>query len=269
MSLRHAVHLALEGAHPRLGRAVAFGLNAVILLSATAIALETLEDLPLWAARGLHHVETVVIVIFTIEYLTRLICAPRPLAYALSFWGIVDLVSCLPALALVNAQWAALRSIRLIRLIRLLKVLRTSQALDRLQTALQSVRGDLMIFAVLASIIIYIAALGIYIFEHDAQPDVFGSIPESAWWAIVSFTTVGYGDACPITVGGRVFTSLMLFVGLGVIAVPTAVITSALISHSRDDLERKERHAASQKALHHHAARPRAGNRGHGPRPRG
>lgn len=268
MVTRADIHAALEGDHPRLGRGVAFLLNGVILLSATAIALETLQTLPGWAATAIHYAEAGVLILFTAEYLARLACAPRPLAYALSFWGLVDLLSCLPVLAVINPEWAALRSLRLIRLVRLLKIMRTSRALDRLQAALASVRDDLFVFAMLAGIVVYIAAVGIYVFEHEAQPDAFGSIPEAAWWAIVSFTTVGYGDAYPITSEGRLFTAAMLFIGLGVIAVPTAVITSALIEQSRLDQQRKERHETALHATHRHPVRPRAHRRDHGPRRR-
>jgi len=128
------------------------------------------------------------------------------------------------------------RVLRLLRLVRLLKLLHTNRAMKRLQLALRSIRGELAVFAVLACIVLYIAGVGIYIFEHEAQPEAFSSLPISLWWAIVSFTTVGYGDIYPITAAGRIFTAALLFVGLGVIAVPTALISSALI---RTDLDRR------------------------------
>lgn len=250
---------AMDGDHPRVGRWISIGLNIFILISAVCISLETVKTLPLWAHKGLIVFETVILVVFTAEYVTRLICSPRPLHYALSFWGIVDLLACLPILAVVNAEWAALRSLRLVRLMRLLKLMRSSRALSKLEQVLASVKGDLIVFAFLASIVLYIAAVGIYIFEHEAQPEAFSSIPESFWWAIVSFTTVGYGDAYPITAGGRTFTAAILFIGLGVIAVPAAVITSALIEQSRHERERKDRHEASHIKTRHRHHRPRHG----------
>ncbi|WP_108258071.1 ion transporter [Mangrovicoccus ximenensis] len=258
---------ALEGEHPRLGRLVAFALNGAIVLSAVAITLETIDDLPPFLREVMAVFEWVILAVFTAEYITRIICAPRPLRYIFSFWGIVDLMACLPAFALLHPQWAALRTLRIVRLFRLLKLLRAAHALDRLIEALSSVKGDLTVFALLAGIVLYIAATGIYIFEHDAQPEAFGSIPESMWWAVVSFTTVGYGDSYPITAGGRLFTSAILFVGLGVIAVPAAVITSALIEQSRQERSRKERHEISQHFRHGHQPRPRHGRGDRGPRP--
>jgi len=228
----------LDGTHPSAGNGVALAHQGLIAASALAISVETVPSLPPGALRGLALFEVVVLVIFAAEYLLRLVCAPRPLRYAFSFWGIVDLLSCLPLIAVLNANWAALRTLRLLRLVRVLKLLHANKALLRLQGALRHSRGELVVFAFLGFIVLYIAAVGIYIFEHEAQPEAFGSIPMSLWWAVVSFTTVGYGDAYPITPAGRIFTGAVLFVGLGVIAVPTAIITSALInSDLKDTLE--------------------------------
>lgn len=256
---RHDLRTLLEGTHPRHGRRVAMGLNAVILISALSIALETISGLPPLVVRVLTWLEWAILTIFALEYLARLISAPVPWRYALSFWGIVDLLACLPLIGAFNSQWAGLRVLRALRLLRLLKLTRAEAALDRLVFALRSVQGDLVVFSLLAVLVLYFAALGIYVFEHEVQPDTFGSIPESFWWAIVSFTTVGYGDAYPVTVAGRIFTSAILFIGLGVIAVPAAVITSALIDHSRQDRERKDQHDASQLAQRHPHHRPRHG----------
>ncbi|PWR01311.1 ion transporter [Meridianimarinicoccus roseus] len=251
---RSEIPQILDGTHPRAGRGIALAHQALIFLSGLAISLETVPDLPGWAERGLYLFEFAVLLVFAAEYLTRLVCAPQPLRYALSFWGIVDLLAVLPLLSYVSPQLAAVRSLRLLRLVRLLKLLHTNRALMRLEIALRQTRGELAVFAFLALIILYIAAVGIYIFEHDAQPEAFSSIPMALWWAVVSFTTVGYGDIYPITAEGRMFTTALLFIGLGVIAVPTALITSALIhtdvaqqvekeieADLRDEIEREVR----------------------------
>lgn len=232
----------LDGTHPTAPRTVALAHQALIFASGLAISVETIPGLPVWADRVLLQFELVVLLVFAAEYVTRVVCAERPLRYMFSFWGMVDLLSCLPLLAFVSPELAAVRVLRLLRLVRLLKLLHTNAALKRLELALHSIRGELAVFAVLACVVIYIAGVGIYIFEHDAQPEAFSSIPISLWWAIVSFTTVGYGDIYPITAAGRVFTAALLFVGLGVIAVPTALISSALI---RSDLS-----ATRDKTLH-------------------
>ena len=83
-------------------------------------------------------------------------------------------------------------------------------------------------YGALSLLILYVASVGIYIFEHEAQPEAFGSIFDSLWWSIVTLTTVGYGDSFPITVGGKIFTSFVVIIGLGIIAVPTGLFASAL-----------------------------------------
>jgi len=227
---RGAIIEVIDGTHPHATRAVALAHQTLIVVSAVAIALETVPDLPAWAVRALVATEIVVLSLFAAEYALRVVCADRPLRYVLSFWGIVDLLAWLPLLALFGSEWAALRTLRLLRLVRLLKLLHANRALRRLQLALGKCKGELTVFAFLAFIILYIAAVGIYTFEHEAQPEAFSSIPKSLWWAVVSFTTVGYGDMYPVTPEGRLFTMGVLFIGLGVIAVPTAVIVSALIN---------------------------------------
>lgn len=230
----------LDGTHPDHGRGVALAHQGLIVLSGLAISLETIPDLPVWAHKALFAFEAFVVATFVVEYLARIICAKRPFRYIFSFWGIIDLLACLPALLIVQQQWAAIRSLRLLRLIRLLKLLHANRALIRLERALAKSRGELLVFSFLAAIILYIAGVGIFIFENEAQPEVFSSIPKGLWWAIVSFTTVGYGDMYPITPEGRLFTTVILFLGLGVIAVPTAIITTALINTDLKETIEKE-----------------------------
>lgn len=219
----------LDGTHPNWGRVPALILQGLILLSAVAIAVETVQGIPAGLSRLLYGIEVLLLGVFVLEYLVRVICSPKPLRYIFSFWGIVDLLACGPALALLQPQWQVIRTLRLLRLVRLLKLFRTSVALDRLGRALHLVKGELIVFGILSALMLYVSAVGIYLFEHEAQPEAFSSIPQSLWWAVASFTTVGYGDLYPITTGGRIFTSLVLFIGLGIVAVPSAIITTALV----------------------------------------
>lgn len=235
----------LDGSHPSFGGIVARGMDALILLSAIAIALETEPGLPAALRKFLFGFEVMVLGVFTLEYLLRLICSPRPLRYVFSFWGLIDLLTILPAIALLTPQWQAVRIFRLLRLVRIAKLFRGSHAMERLVTAFQEVRAELAIFGIIAALMLYVASVGIYIFEHDAQPEVFSSIPQSLWWAVASFTTVGYGDMVPITNGGRVFTTLVLFLGLGIIAVPSAIITTALLE-ADTNIQKKLANSASE-----------------------
>ena len=228
MTRRDVIEI-LDGNHGRVGRTVALILHVLILLSALAIALETVDNFPPAIHNALFWFEVFILAIFVSEYILRLFCSANPLRYVFSFWGIIDLLACLPALALIQTEWQVVRTIRLIRLVRLLKLFRTTTAFDRLTRAFIEVRGELIIFVILASLVLYVSAVGIYLFEHEAQPEAFSSIPISLWWAVASFTTVGYGDLVPITTGGRIFTTFVLFIGLGVVAVPAAIVTAALL----------------------------------------
>lgn len=227
---RAAIGAALEGTHPRLGRAVPFVLQGLIIFSLLSIALESLPDLPQWAADLLRAIETVTIVVFTVEYALRIISARRPLRYIFSFFGLVDLIAILPFYLSLGGDYRALRALRLVRLFWLFKIARYTSAFDNLRKAVVLVRTELVAFAFVALVVFYVCGVGIYIFEHDAQPEVYRSVFDGLWWAVVTLTTVGYGDVYPITAGGRVFTGLILFIGLGVIAVPTGLVSSALTS---------------------------------------
>ena len=100
--------------------------------------------------------------------------------------------------------------------------------MNRYKEAFLSIKEELVLFGVTALIILYLSSVGIYYFENPAQPEVFSSVFSSMWWAVITLTTVGYGDVYPVTVGGRIFTTLILMVGLGVVAVPTGLFASAL-----------------------------------------
>ncbi len=223
----------LDGTHPRVGRRVAFAIYAMIVASAVIIAVETVPGLPTGLHRLFLWAELAIVTVFAAEYLLRLTCASRPLAYAFSFWGVVDFLAVVPAIVFLFPDLVTLRAMRLLRLLRILKLFKANRALDRIVRAFHQVRAELAIFLVIAMLILYLAAVGIYHFEHRAQPEAFSSIPASLWWALATLTTVGYGDIVPITVGGRLFTGLVLMVGFGVIAVPAGLITAALMESGR------------------------------------
>ncbi|PWJ21949.1 potassium channel family protein [Jannaschia seohaensis] len=231
---------ALDG-EGRAGRAFGTFLTWLIVASAVVVALETVPELPALLASLLSQAEILIVAVFTLEYGARLFAAERPWRYAISFWGIVDLLAILPALLLLAPDWAVLRVLRLLRLLRILKLFRADRALARLARALHSCRGDLAVFGFIALCMTYLAAVGIYHFESAAQPDAFGSIPESLWWAIATLTTVGYGDVYPITTGGQIFTACILVVGLGVVAVPAGLVTAALLTEFQGDNENTSR----------------------------
>ena len=121
------------------------------------------------------------------------------------------------------------------RLIRAFKILRYSEAIQRFRNAFREVREELILFFVAMAFMLYISAVGIYYFENAAQPEQFKSVFHCLWWAVVTLTTVGYGDAYPITTGGKIFTSFIAIIGIGIVAVPTGLLASALTKTIESD----------------------------------
>jgi len=213
-------------------------IEALIITSLIAFVIETDPNLDVAVKLFLYDVETFTVTIFTIEYVLRVLVADRKLKFIFSFHGIIDLLAILPFFIVMHhVDIRSIRVFRLFRLFRMLKFLRYSDALSSLGEAIWMVIYELIAFTILTIFVLYIAAVGIYYFEHPAQPEIFKSVAESLWWAMVTLTSVGYGDIYPVTAGGRLFTSLVLVVGMGTIAVPTGLISSAFtqVIHDRKD----------------------------------
>ncbi|WP_370339078.1 ion transporter [Parvularcula marina] len=210
-----------------------------IIASMVVMSIGTMQSLPENVRHGLMMTDMVFGVGFAAEYAMRIYNARNRVQYIFSFWGIVDFIAIIPSLFIGGTDLKALRALRLLRLVRLLKLYRTSAALQRLRRALEKVRYEFVAFAILSALVFFVASVGIYAFENEAQPEVFSSIPASMWWAVATLTTVGYGDIYPITAVGRMFTGVVLLVGLGLVAVPTGLIASALqdedIAETDDD----------------------------------
>lgn len=218
----------------RAGRVFDTVVMSVIVGGLIVDAVVTLEVLSHGARQGLVLTSAAVTTLFVFEYALRLATAPRRWRYVTSFYGIVDLVAILPTL--LGLDLRAVRAFRLFRLLRLLKITR-AKALNRFGRALWTVKDEGLIFLFTTAVVLYLAAAGIYHFEHEAQPETFGSIPESLWWAVTTLTTVGYGDAYPVTAGGRMFTTVILLVGIAIVAAPAGLVATAL---SRAGEETKE-----------------------------
>jgi voltage-gated potassium channel len=223
-----------EAGQVRLGW-VEYWLQALIVLSLMAFTVQTLPDLDEATRRRLNWFETASLVIFSGEYLTRLALTRPPTRYALSFFGIVDLLSILPFYLTTGGGLHSVRVLRLLRIIRILKLARYSRAMRRLNRAFIIARDELILFTATAFVLIFLAGAGIYHFEHEAQPQGFRSLFDGLWWAVCTLTTVGYGDIFPVTPGGKLFTFFILIIGLGVIAVPTGLVASALATARREE----------------------------------
>ncbi|MCC5787347.1 MAG: ion transporter [Phycisphaerales bacterium] len=223
------------------GRAFDIAIQVLIVLSLISFTVETVEGLPEAVRRWLRWIEVVTVLIFTVEYILRVYVARPRRSYILSFYGVIDLVAILPFYLASGVDLRSVRALRLLRLFRLFKLVRYSAAMRRFHVALSIVKEEVVMFLAATAILLYLASVGIYFFESKAQPELFGSIFDSMWWAVVTLTTVGYGDVYPITIGGRLFTFVVLLVGLGVISVPAGLVASAL-SKARE-LEKQEQEA--------------------------
>jgi voltage-gated potassium channel len=219
----------VEGHESRAAKTFDLCIQLLILLSLVSFALETLPGLSPRAQSVLRAVEIVTVGIFTAEYALRVWVATNRLRYVLSVFGIIDLVAILPFYLAAGLDLRTLRVIRILRLVRIFKLLRFTAASDRFYRALTIAKEELLLCLFVALILLYFAAVGIYYFEHEAQPDKFRSIFDSLWWAIATLTTVGYGDIYPITTGGRLFTFFVLVAGLGIVAVPSGLVAAALV----------------------------------------
>ncbi len=220
----------LRDRESRVRKAFDWTIIGLIIISLITFAVETLPDLPRQAVTALSILEIVIVGIFTIEYIVRIWIAENKLRFIFSFFGIIDLLAILPFYLAtgLNLDLRTIRALRLFRLIRVLKLARYSRAVQRFHRALAIAREELILFFCAAIMMLYFAAVGIYYFEHQAQPDKFSSVFHGLWWALATLTTVGYGDVYPVTFGGRFFTFLLLMVGIGVFSVPAGLLASSL-----------------------------------------
>lgn len=223
------------------GRRTAIVLQTLILLSVVIFTVQTVPSIAHSWQTALDVAEAILVGVFTIEYLLRATLASPSRSYIASRLGLIDLLAIAP-FYLGFTGFQTLRILRVLRLLRILKLARYSRALVRLQRAFVIAREELVLFAFLACVVMYPAAVGIYYFERDAQPDRFQSIPHSFWWAIVTLTTVGYGDAYPVTAGGRLFTGLVLVTSLGIVSIPSGIIASSLTDVRNEDDELQRQH---------------------------
>ena len=153
-----------------------------------------------------------------------------------AFFGFVDLLAGLPGMLLLGGSQdlLVLRTLRVFRLVSLLKIGRCGGTAARLWRALVSVKEEFALLAGTAVTVLFLAAFGIRYFEHEAQPEHFSTIGDCLWWAVVSMTTVGYGDIYPATPGGKVFASVVLLLSLGIVAAPAGLIAAALAAQKKE-----------------------------------
>jgi voltage-gated potassium channel len=220
--------IIIENNDTKVGKAFDIFIQFLIVVSIIAFSVETIPDLSEKTQRLLSYLEAVIVGVFTAEYLLRLYVADKKTDYVFSFYGIVDFLAIIPFYVALGIDLKSIRILRMLRLFRLFKLVRYNAAMQRFYKALLIAKEEIVLFGVVTLMLLYLASVGIYFFEHEAQPEQFKSVFHSFWWAVATMTTVGYGDIYPITVGGRIFTFCILMVGLGIVAVPAGLLASSL-----------------------------------------
>jgi len=211
----------------RRGRFFDLFIQLLIILSLVTFSIETLPNLDSKYQSILNNFELFSVIIFSIEYLLRVFLTKSFFKYIFSFFGIIDFLAILPFYLSTGIDLRSIRIFRLFRLFRIFKLFKYNKALDRINSAFNEIKNELVIFLIATTFLIYFASIGIYYFENPVQPELFKSVFHSMWWAVTTLTTVSYGDMYPITTGGKIFTTIIIFIGIGMISIPTGLLASA------------------------------------------
>ncbi|MFA7554488.1 MAG: ion transporter [Spongiibacteraceae bacterium] len=231
------LYRVIFGTNTPSGRLFDLFLIAAILMSVAAVIIDSIafyhNKYTLW----LLTIEWIFTVLFTVEYCVRIYCSPNPKAYATSFYGVVDLLAILPSyLALFFPPVSLLLIIRLLRVLRIFRILKLFQysgEANSLMRSLAQARHKIFIF--LFSVLIVVTIFGSLMYIIEGPASGFTSIPRSIYWAIVTVTTVGYGDITPQTVIGQGIAALAMLTGYAIIAVPTGIISAEIITEMQRD----------------------------------
>jgi voltage-gated potassium channel len=229
-SWRTSLYVVIFGHETPAGRAFDVALIVAILASVVAVMLDSVSSIQQRIGPLLYVAEWGFTILFTIEYLLRLACNPRPLRYATSFFGMIDLMAILPTylgLFFPGSRYlVVIRILRVLRVFRILKLVEYIGEADHLMTALRSSRRKVTVF--LLTVLTLVVILGSLMYLVEGPAHGVDSIPRGVYWAIVTLTTVGYGDISPATPLGQALASVVMIMGYAIIAVPTGIITVEL-----------------------------------------
>lgn len=226
--MKENIRKIVEDNTTKKGKYFDYFIQFLILASLIAFTVETLPDNSKKTIDFLNTFEIICVTIFTLEYILRIYVAKKPLKYIFSFYGLIDFLAIFPFYLRTAYDLRALRAFRIFRIFRTLKLVRYNKAMKRFHIAAGIIKEELVLFLIITAIFIFLASAGIYYFENEAQPELFSSVIHSGWWAVVTLTTVGYGDVYPITVGGKIFTFFILLIGVGIVTIPAGLVASAL-----------------------------------------
>ena len=217
----------------------------LIVLNVTAVMLETVPSIDKPLKQFFVDFDLFSVTIFTIEYILRVWSSNHDPRYKHSVYGrlkymvspaaLIDLIAILPFYihVIVGLDLRVLRILRLMRFFRLFRLTAYTKATKLVTNVFKSRFSELMLAFIITAFLIVIASCMVYFVEHNAQPDKFTSIPDTIYWAVVTLTTVGYGDMYPVTVMGKIFTVIILFAGIALLALPAGIITSGFLEEMR------------------------------------
>jgi len=230
--LRKQLHTVIFESDTPAGKAFDLTLLAAILLSVLVVILESVNVLRIHFGYWFRLIEWVFTILFTIEYALRIYAVRKPWQYVRSFYGVIDLLAILPfylSILFAGAQTLlVVRALRLLRVFRILKLVYFLREAHVLVRALYASRGKIFIFLFFVVLMVIIIGAVMHLVEGNTNPG-FNSIPKSIYWAIVTLTTVGFGDITPQTDLGRFLSALVMILGYGVLAVPTGIVTMELV----------------------------------------
>lgn len=226
-SWRTHLHTIIYEADTSAGKFFDVSLLYAILISVLVVMLESIPEIGEKYARPLHYIEWGFTILFTIEYILRIISIGKPWKYIFSFYGIIDFLSILPTyltLVISGGQFlVTLRILRLLRVFRIFKLVRYVKESRMLLMALRQSR--IKIFVFIGAVLSIVIVMGTVMYLVEGHKNGFESIPKSIYWSIVTLTTVGYGDITPHTTLGRMIASFIMLTGYAIIAVPTGILT--------------------------------------------
>lgn len=230
--LKENIYEIIFEADTRAGKVFDIALLIIILMSVVLVMLESVPGIRQSHGKLLTILEWGITLIFTVEYFVRIAVVGKPRKYIFSFYGIIDLLAILPtylSLILLGSQsLVVIRVLRLLRVFRILKLTRYTQAGRTLARALWASREKISVFIFFVIILVVITGTVMYLVE--GEDGGFTSIPTSIYWAIVTLTTVGYGDISPVTAFGQFLASFVMILGYAIIAVPTGIVTAEMIN---------------------------------------
>ncbi|MEY8022054.1 ion transporter [Muriicola sp. SD30] len=242
------LHEIIYGTHTPAGKLFDIVLLVVILYSVIIVMLESDSRFDVKYHGFLNISEWIVTILFTIEYILRIICIKTPRKYIFSFFGIIDLLSTIPkylSFFIIGSQYvAAFRALRLLRIFRILKLVRFVGESNNLIRALKASRAKIFVFVFF--ILVLSVLLGTIMYLVEGPEHGFNSIPHSVYWTIVTLTTVGYGDISPQTGLGQMIATIIMIVGYGVIAVPTGIVSAEYASSRREEKGKKQDKACAE-----------------------